>query len=87
MKFFYNRFVKAIAMLLLLITVICAGLSLVGTYYMYSNDIVDKNGTFQETEIAESMITSNAHIVINYILKLRSIKKPCNHCNINTRVA
>lgn len=67
MKFFYNRFVKAIAMLLLLITVICAGLSLVGTYYMYSNDIVDKNGTFQETEIAESMITSNAHIVINYI--------------------
>lgn len=25
--------------------------------------------------------------VISYKLKLRSIKKPCNHCNINTRVA
>ncbi len=55
-------------MLLLLVTAILAVAGIISTYYMYSNDIVEEDGTFQETMMAKN-IASDKVIHLYYLIR------------------
>lgn len=69
MKILYNRFVKAIAMLLLLVTAVITIGGIGGMYYTYSNDSVKnkENPDFNKTRLAKSLVENSSFRLYRYI--------------------
>ena len=67
MKILYNRFIKATAKMILLVSALICIMGIMSYYYIYSNDVIEKDSTFQETQIAETM-SRNISSTLIYVM-------------------